>query len=62
MLDETYSFGMVGKHGRGVTEVSGVPVSLQDIRLKTTSAGILTESCRHRPRKSTSWLVRWQSV
>ncbi len=28
ILDESYSFGMVGKHGRGVTEYYNIPVSL----------------------------------
>jgi serine palmitoyltransferase len=27
ILDESYSFGMLGKHGRGLTEVCNVPVS-----------------------------------
>lgn len=28
ILDESYSFGMIGAHGRGVTEYFGIPVSL----------------------------------
>ncbi len=27
ILDESHSFGMVGAHGRGLTEVFGIPVS-----------------------------------
>lgn len=28
ILDESYSFGMIGAHGRGVTEYYSIPVSL----------------------------------
>jgi len=33
ILDESYSFGMVGKHGRGVTEYYNIPVSISQQHL-----------------------------
>jgi serine palmitoyltransferase len=32
ILDESQSFGMVGAHGKGITEHYGVPVSLAESR------------------------------
>ncbi len=32
ILDESLSFGTVGKHGRGMTELCGIPVSADGVR------------------------------
>lgn len=44
MLDESWSFGIVGKSGRGVTEVFGVPVRRSDHYPKTSLCLLLTFS------------------
>ncbi|KAK1922936.1 serine C-palmitoyltransferase [Papiliotrema laurentii] len=40
MLDESMSFGMIGKHGRGITEHYGIPASEVDILMGSMATGL----------------------
>ncbi|KIR35767.1 serine palmitoyltransferase [Cryptococcus deuterogattii MMRL2647] len=42
ILDESQSFGMVGQHGKGITEYYGIPAAEVDILLGSMASGLAT--------------------